>query len=385
MKKLLLMGLFAVLAMIVMPSFAKAEVQAGAGNLVLLGHIDFVARYSAEDKDEGWYGYETYNLEHAVLGVAGKLGDNVDWVMTYAFAFTGPFGPIDSASNAASSNGWMNNDAGGRLLDARIDWHLADSLTLSAGRFIPPTSMTWAPHLMKVLHTINYPLINNGGLNPMMLPTPMYQTGVMLTGKISGLSIMVGNFNGSEIVGGPDISGINILGLDNTMDIDKTKGTVAKVAYDGSGIHVGGWYYGEEVGINYAGSAHGFADGKLDQWGAEFAYESESIIAQAQYLSSTLDLLDSDMDDNLVQDGWYILLGYQADAFQVVARYDTINYDQDEVIMPDDFNNETATTLGVNYLINPNTTLGVNYTWRDLEGVDANTDELALILETNLF
>jgi len=374
MKKLLLLGLFAVLAVIVMPTFAKAEVQAGAGNLVLLGHIDFVARYSAEDEDNGWPGYETYNLEHAVLGVAGKLGDNVDWCITYAFAFTGPFGPLNSAGFGPGSN----NDAAGQLLDARIDWHLMDSVTLSVGRFIPPTSMTWAPHMMKALHTINYPLINNGGLGGMMLPTPMYQTGVMLTAQASGVSFQIGNFNGSETYGGSD--GLGVLALNNTMDIDKTKGTAAKIAYDGSGIHVGGWYYGEQVGLDMGSHV----DGKVDQWGLEVAYNSDSILAQAQYLSSTLDPLDGSLD-SLVQDGWYIMLGYQIQSFQIVGRYDAVNYDEDAVMLSDDANEETATTLGVNYLINPNTTLGLNYTWRDLEGADANTDELALIIEANLF
>lgn len=376
MKKLVLS---AILLALVIPclAFAEGEAKAGAGSIVLLGHIDFVGRYSAEDIDDhdndDWPGYETYNLEHAVLGVAGRLGDNVDWAIVHAFAFTGPFGPINSVL------GTPNNDEAGHLLDARIDWHLTENLTLTAGRFIPPTSMTWNPHLMKVLHTINYPLINNGGLYGMIIPSPMYQTGVMLTAQASGLSLQVGNFNGNETIGGKE--GLAILGMNNTMDIDKTKGTAAKIAYDGSGLHVAGWYFGEEVGI---GGGWG-NDAKLDQWGAELAYTSDSFFLQGQYLSSKLDALDDVVDDDLVQDGWYALIGAQMDAFQVIYRYDFVNYDREGLIYDSDYNTEQANTIGVNYLINPNVTLGVNYVFRHMENFEANANEFGLILETNLF
>lgn len=374
MKKLVLLGILLALCV---PALALAEDKpAGPPPVVVLGHIDFVGRFSSPDwvdASENWNGYETYNLEHAVLGVAGRLGNNVDWMIVYAFAFDGPFGPYNSMM------GMSTNDSDGMLLDARIDWHLNDMITLSAGRFIPPTSMTWAPHLMKVMHTINYPLINNGGLAGNLIPSPMYQTGVMATFKSSGLSVQVGNFNGSEIVAGQE--GLGIFGLNNTRDIDKTKGTAAKIAYDAQGLHVGGWYFGEEVGI-----AGGSMDSKLDQWGAEVGFENENLILQGQYLSSNLDAKDKVVKDNLVQDGWYGLVGVQASGVQLLYRYDTVNFDNDNVMYDANFiDHENAHTVGINYLVNPNVTAGINYVWRQIDDYDANTNELAFILEANMF
>ena len=249
MKKNLLLVLLALALLI--PGPTQAAVEAGAGNITLLAHIDFVGRYSAEDTDEGWMGYETYNTEFVVLGLAGQVGDNVSWVVTQAFTFI----PQGSLYSEALSEGTASNEiTTAMLLDARINVHLGESLMLSAGRFIPPTSMTWAPHQMKNLHTINYPLINGSGLQALysgaaMIPLPMYQTGVMLTGMMGPVTLQVGSFNGSEIVGGPNTlaltgSPIAIGGLSNIGDIDKTKGMAYKLALDMESFHFGGWYYG---------------------------------------------------------------------------------------------------------------------------------------------
>jgi hypothetical protein len=397
MKKLVLS---AILLALLIPAMAFAEDKPPVSNVMILGHIDFVARYSSPDwngADNDWDGYETYNLEHAVVGVAGRLGTNVDWAIVEAFAFTGPFGPANSAAAVADGGDGWNNDASGYLLDARMDWHLTENFTVTAGRFIPPTSMTWAPHMMKVVHTINYPLINNGGLVGMMLPSPMYQTGVMLTAKASGLSFQVGNFNGSETVGGMEFNDVAILGLDNTMDIDKTKGTAFKVAYDGEGFHAGGWYYAEEAGVRmdlFDGATllgHKTVDGQIDQWGAEAGYTSDAFLLQGQYLSSTFDDLDRSIPgvkktkNDLVQSGWYGLVGAQASGVQLIYRFDQVYYDSEGALPSFVPNDENAHTVGVNYLVNPNVTVGLNYVWRQIDGWDANTNELGFIMEANLF
>lgn len=397
MKKKLIFAMLA-LALIV-PSWSQAAVEAGAGNITLLGHIDFVGRYSADDMDEGWQGYETYNLEFAVLGIAGQVGDNVSWVITEAFTFI-PNGSLYSEAVAESGTG--NNAVGAGLLDARINIHLGDNLMLSAGRFIPPTSMTWAPHQMKNLHTINYPLINGSGLQGwqgpakmnLLMPLPMYETGVMATGMMGPVTLQVGSFNGTDIFAGSDVGGIAVLGANNMVDVDKSKGFVAKLALDMEGFHFGGWYYGETAAVTVpSGPSTDTYDGKIDQWGAEVAWTSDMFLLQGQYLSSTLDCMDDDVSDDLIQNGWYALAGINLGPAQLVYRYDYINYDQDNMLddgtaaalMTDDNNEESAQTVGLNFKINDQTTAGLNYTFRDVEDWDANTDELSFILEVDLF
>jgi hypothetical protein len=279
------------------------------------------------------------------------------------------------------------------LLDARINVHLGESLMLSAGRFIPPTSMTWAPHQMKNLHTINYPLINGVGLQGgggFLIPLPMYQTGVMLTGMMGPVTLQVGSFNGSDIYAGPDVfaatgSLVAIGGLNNIGDIDKTKGMAYKLALDMESLHLGGWYYGETASMTYpSGPSTDTLDAKIDQWGLEAAFSTDMVILQAQYLSSTLDPMDSGSDE-LVQNGWYGLIGVNMGPAQLVYRYDYVNYDQDEALVTEDMNEESANTIGLNVAVNENTTAGLNYTIRDVEDWDADTDEWAFILEVDLF
>ena len=90
-------GIIALILAIMAPGASLAAVEAGAGDITLFSHIDFVYRSSAEDDDEGWPGYDSYNLEFAVLGIGGRLGDNVDWVITNAFAFQGPMAAVNTA------------------------------------------------------------------------------------------------------------------------------------------------------------------------------------------------------------------------------------------------------------------------------------------------
>ena len=201
---------------------------------------------------------------------------------------------------------------------------------------------------------------------------------------------MAGNFNGSDVVGGADLvpGGLAPLGISNTLDIDKTKGTLGKLAIDTNGIHFGGWYYGEEASVALntpAGVPVVRSDGSIVQWGLELAYNSDSIVAQAQYLSTTVDFEDDAIDDDLIQDGWYGLLGANVGPVQIVGRYDYFDYDDEKIIATNRRDEEAATTLGVNYPINDNATLGANYTWRNIEDLDSNQDELAVIMEVNLF
>ncbi|MFO8055986.1 MAG: porin [bacterium] len=405
MKRITVVGFLVVI--MALPAWSAAEVESVAGNITLHGHIDFVYRNSEADEkikkdgpNQEWNGYDTMNLETAILGMSGTVGDNVSWLVSYAFAFRGPAAAADSEAVTDDTN----NNSAGALLDAQINIRVADMMELSFGRFIPPTSMTWAPHQMSAFHTVNYPLIHGSGIAPGqyahidMLTLPRYQTGVMLSASMGPAKIMLGGFNGSEYVGGDetDIGDAEAYGLDNTMDIDRNKGLLAKVAVDQEGMHFGGWYYAEDAAIEPE-HLDGYidtrpADGNLVQWGIEAAYNANNLLVAVEYLQSTFDAEDSAVDDNLVQSGWYFLAGYTMNRFQVVARYDYVNYDMEEMLLDDrhdvsssDYNEESAITAGVNYLLNEQTTVGLNYTWRDLENYEPAADELAVIVEVDLF
>ncbi len=409
MKKLLVV-LFMAFSLAV-PCLAWGGVESSGVNISLHGHIDYVYRYSEPDdhiNDDGlaqvWSGYETHNLELAMLGMSGQAGDNVSWTISYAFAFAGPRGATDSET--ASEQG--NNAVAGTLLDARINLEMAEGVTLSFGRFIPETSMTWCPHKMSVLHTVNYPLVHGSGVASSeyefsMFPLPMYQTGMMVTAGIGPVRLIAGAFNGNQVMGGDDLGNeLVMLGNDNTMDMDRNKGLLVKAAYDGEGFHLGGWYYAEDASVSgsqitattaYAPGADAVVDARSARWGIEGSYSAHNLVVAAEYIQSTYDAEDdaSAWDDNLVQTGYYLLLGYNMERFEVVARYDYVNYDGEEsalapaAVDPADYNEEAAVTAGVNYFLNEQTTVGFDYTWRSLESYESKADELALIIELDLF
>jgi len=259
---------------------------------------------------------------------------------------------------------------------------------------------------------VNYPLVHGSGIAPYaymhnVLRLPGYQTGVMFSAMVGPVEIMAGGFNGNQFLGGDYFGKVDYLlaGNDNTMDIDRNKGLLAKAAVSQGGLHFGGWYYAEEATASteqISGTApptQRTMDGKAVRWGIESAYEGNNFLLAAEYISSAFKFEDNDVDDDLVQNGWYVLLGYRMQSFQVIARYDHVNYDTEEAFAASaavdrgDYNEENATTAGINYFFNENITMGLDYTWRvgldytwrDLESYEPAINELALIIEMDLF
>jgi hypothetical protein len=237
MKRFVLIVLL--MAALIAPQMAGAQpkdaspVNSGGGSISLLAHIDIVGRYSKEDHNNGWKGYESYNTEFVVIGLAGKLGDYVSWVITEELNFMGPQASYNTYQADSSTGAWNNDDAA-HLLDAQVNFHLGPNFMITVGRFLPPTSMTWTPHMMKSLHAINYPLINGSGLQDGIgrpgfmapfIPMPLYQTGAMVTASYEGLKFQIGTFNGTENLGGFGAHGVGplaVYGIMNTLDVDKS-------------------------------------------------------------------------------------------------------------------------------------------------------------------
>jgi len=226
------------------------------------------------------------------------------------------------------------------------------------------------------------------------LPLPMYQTGVMGTAAMGPLSIQLAGVDGTNISAAPDVWGnpvIQMPGLNNTGDIDRGKGTAVKLGLNMDAFQAGVWYYGEEVSYKPgADPTLARLDANLTMWGIEAGMENDMLILQAQYLSTVLDPRDDVLRKDIEQSGWYLLGGVKLlGQAAIVARYDYINYDVGEEWWLDKKSNEeSALTMGVNYHLNDNTCVGLNYTWWWVEArplTKTNPTELAVILEVDLF
>ena len=172
---------------------------------------------------------------------------------------------------------------------------------------------------------------------------------------------------------------------------DKMKGGNIALGYNGE---LGGgklaariYYCGEESDI----SGPEPDSGKVAGWGLGALYNADKFFVGAEYDNITYtpeedfaDLLIG--EDNNTQYGYYILAGVRFSSLEIALRYDFIDYS--DIDDADDIDTEQWWVIGVNYLINDNTTLGVDYIWRipkEPEDIDyPNTNEIAVNIELDV-
>jgi hypothetical protein len=384
MKKLCVISL--AMALLMMPFALPAQVETAAGSMTLGAHIDFAARYSVEDGEEDpadrdpgelyWAGYETFNLEAAVISLMGEVGDNVSYCIMIAPVLTSYLN--DQANPAAMTN---------PLLDARITWAVTDSVALNMGRYIPHTSMSNGPHMMSVHHLNDPPMMIRGsGYQLNLTPLPLYQTGIGLEATMGPATITWDFYDGVEN---------NPANVSTLSDQDKSKGGVLKIAVDSGNIHFGGYFleeYSEAAGVDHS----------VASMGVEGSYTTERMIIALEGLQTVNDPLDDQPDPTspgdffdtpaTLETTYYLLVGGNVGPVMVVFRYDWADSGQDEFAddLADEMDGdgvdedaisdqELVYTLGVNYELNENTTVGVNYNWRQPEvPADMEEDELGV-------
>jgi hypothetical protein len=343
--------------------------------MTLGAHIDFAARYSEEDQFEDpsegevpWQGYETYNLEAAVISLSGEVGDNVSYVLMIAPVM--PAYAADQVQPASPPN---------PLLDAKIVWAITDSIALNMGRYIPHTSMSQCPHMMAVHHLNDPPMfIRGGGWQFNLTPLPRYQTGIGIEAVFGPATVTWDFYDGVE----------NNVNADTLSDVDKSKGGVIKLAVDSGNIH-GGLFYLEEMSEPAPEQ-----DNDVVQIGVELLYSTERFFGGLEYLNTVVEPMDEVTIGGEEGDlparteiAYYAILGANVGPVQVVFRYDFADsgldeqadaldedFDTGEVDEEDIPDNELVYTLGVNYEINENTTVGLNYAWRQPEEPDQEVD-----------
>jgi hypothetical protein len=295
------------------------------------------------------------------------------------------------------------------LLDAKLTWSITDSIKMNMGRYIPHTSMSMAPHMLKVHHLVNPPMMITGGGyvesslltgGVVLIPLPRYQTGIGVEAAVGPAIITWDLFNGSELVGAQD----------NLTEMDKCKGGVIKAAFDSGAFHGGLYYLNERSDLSAVGgvltlagiTVTGVDDNDVTQMGIELSYMSDRFGVIIEYLDTNVDLMDTDVPD-LHQNAYYVLGSVGLGPVDIVLRYDYAEAGIDEFIddidgmdadEDDVFDNQTDYTLGVNYGLNDFTTVALNYAMRQPEVPDVeiggddisypNIDEISIMVEMDL-
>ena len=367
--------------MLLIPVGLYAQVEAAAGSITIGVHLDAAFRYSAEDKDKGWNGYETFNGEALVLGLSGKIGDNLAWRFQEAFILphylnSGKSGVYPSTS-ANVPDITVDHPV---TLEACAQWKPIDQLGITIGRVLVPTAIANVPHMLKVHHMANPPLIITGGFNnDGLFPLPTYQTGVALDINFSGINVNYMLYNG-------ELAGQVPLGNDLAQDLDKSKGGNVAVTYNGDvgpgKLTARAFYFQEYSNIPGDVMAEDVDDASISGWGIGVMYDADNYFGGVEYVTNTLDPEDEGMD-SVTGYGYYILLGARFSSIEAAFRYDFIDWS--DLDTDKDTDTETWYNIAVTYLVNDNTGLGVGYTFKQPEGDDLpNIDELQVFVELDL-
>jgi len=433
MKKLL--GIILAIVFLVAPALTFAQVEAAAGSMKFGAHVDVSYLVSGEDNKDpdldeiGWAGYDSVNLQDVIIDLNGKIGDRVSYRILQALVVENWVANVIDVSAVDLIGPVMDihKDLGmpPLPLEAWINVKIIDQLGFKFGKQITPTLIAnTGAHIADVIHTVNFPLIaqNSYGLNAIassqLVPA---LAGVRLPLSVTGASAIL-SFSGVEIVytqfdkwlqpAGADAT-FGVTEGDNGYDSNKTKGGNVMVGYNGqvgSGkLNARAFYFDEDTELwPVTGDGNpNFA--RNSGWGLGAMYNADKFFAGGEYATSTLkyqkDFPLLDINKN-TQSGYYLIAGGRFSSIEVVYRLDSMDYNNfktDDLypvpaagdIKPTSVDGEIWHTIGVNYLVNDQTTLLLNYVIKSPEraqgwdGADwkkvklPNTNEIALLLEVD--
>jgi len=421
MKKLA--GLIFAVLIIVAPMAVYSQVEATAGSMKIGVHMDTTFRWSPEsnkdpDLDEiYWAGYESVTMQDLFLELSGKIGDRVSYkileglvwevwnsdVTTYAIGVPDLDMQVTPAAVVVPE-------------EAYVDFKIIDQLKFRFGKQVTPTLLAnTGVHQMDVVHTPNQPLIAQNssvtgplGVNQMLLDELTGWSKVPLPGSVTGAAAIL-SFSGVEI----NYTlfdewlledGIGDLGY----DFNKTKGGNVAVTYSGSvgpgKLTARGFYFDEASEIDPAAGSAGHVDDS--GWGLGAMYNADKWFVGGEYTTSTY---KNDTNGDLAPNkntwyGYYVTVGGKFSSIQPVYRFDFIDYTNiknsyyEPMFKLSSFDTEMWHTIGVNYLVNDNVTVGLNYVIKSPEKGKADVDkdgkyedvsypnanELVLIVEVDL-
>jgi len=245
--------------------------------------------------------------------------------------------------------------------------------TIKLGTFILPLS-NYANREVSDLDLIYYPLLNNGsrmntglyGNRPVARDLGLWQeAGVMINIRMPYMvEFDLGMFNGAQ----PD-------NLANTNE-NVAMGSMVQATFspfEQFSVSLG--YFGEEFNQDFPGHAPGVKR-QLTMWFAYCSYTTDVLEITADYGYGIVPKGQLDRDDefqNLGWDSWQITLGYWVlPDLEILARYEQIDPNMaDRLSIPESRYDESVwTTLALNYQINSNSEVSLNYIFKDEAGAD---------------
>ena len=366
MKKLL--GLMFALVLIAAPLATYAQVEANAGSMKLGVHMDIDYLWSQNNQHQptghelGWEGYDSFTAENLDLEVTGKVGDRVSYkileALVYSYPSAGHSGEVVSIMTAPRVYALP--------LEAYTDLKVIDQLKFRIGKQMAPTLIANTPvHMANMAFTTNMPLIANDALgnHPMAFNEYWNWERTPLLGSVTGLSTIV-SFSGLEL--NWTIFDSWFSDGDYLYDYDKRKGNNIALTYAGEvgpGKLTARGFWNSESQEEGTGAYHPVTN---SAWGLGMMYNANKFFLGAEYANSTLTYAKKRWDDKRANtwQGAYVVIGGTFSSIQPVYRFDYIDVTSltnHEIHNITSFDTEIWHTFALNYKVNDNVTLGLDY------------------------
>jgi len=426
MKKLL--GILFGILIFAAPLAMRAEIEATAGSMKVGVHMDFDYRWSGESNKDpdyqefGWKGYDSFSAGDLFLELTGKVGDRINYKILEGLVYADWVPDIDSKSANGSIVSIMPEPMttpGGGLfvapIEAYVDFKAIDQLKIRVGKTVIPTLLAnTGVHQADVIHTANPPLIANRGMgfNEFLVDYYMgYFPRVSLPLDVTGAGVIASPLEGIELeyyafdnwlLPMESYEGA-FMGQDLGYDFNRTKGwdLATTLTHDllGGKITGRGFYFDEYLDFHNLGVP--VPNGRNWGWGLGVMYDADKFFVGGEYANDTLrfnEKPDSIDKKSNTWWGYYVVVGGKFGAIQPVYRFDFIDYSnlKDDDLPIDQeiesFDTEMWHTIGVNYLVNDNATVGLNYVIKQPEKLKSlgdrwkypNSNEIVVMMELDL-
>jgi len=420
-------------AVLFAPMVAFAQVESTAGSMKIGAHLDVSYRLSNEsnknpEADElAWAGYDSVTMQDVFLELSGAIGDRVSYKVLQGLIREQWSPPQALLTGAGTTiNFFIQPQAQSLPLEAYVDLRILDQIKLRFGKQIVPTIIAnTGVHQMKIIHTVNPPLIAQTstsvgplGINELLsvsatrgqfpkVPLPLSVTGAAVIVAISGMEL---SYTLYDQWLQPENAVIGVSWGDSLFDFNKTRGGNAALSYNGpagSGkLNARIFYTDEDSEVDPA--AVPAADHvKSTAWGAGMFYNADKFFLGGEYANSTLKYNNDTTPNTNTWSGYYLAAGAEFSSLEIVYRFDSIDYNNlknsdfattPAPFKPSSVDTETWHTIAVNYLVNDQTTVGLNYViktpekgmYYDTAAGDydelkyPNSDELSLLVEVDL-
>jgi hypothetical protein len=413
MKKL--RGLMFALVLIAAPLATYAQVEANAGSMKLGVHMDIDYLWSQNNQHDpqfsggkqelGWEGYDSFTAENLDLEVTGKVGDRVSYkileALVYSYPSAGHSGEVVSIMTAPRVYALP--------LEAYTDLKVIDQLKFRIGKQMAPTLIANTPvHMANVAFTTNMPLIANDangnaqvGFNDLVMAhfgtsTGVENTRMTLPGSVTGLSTII-SFSGLEINwtifdNWLDEDGPYFYGRDYGYDWNKSKGNNVALTYAGEvgpgKLTARAFWNSESVDMG-TGAFHPVNN---SSWGLGAMYNANKFFLGAEYASDTVRFAKEFWGDKRANswNGAYVVVGGTFSSIQPVYRFDYIDYTSlghKQIGYLTTADTEIWHTFALNYKVNDNVTLGLDYVVKSPEQLKHNNypmiNEFSFMTELN--